>query len=87
MVISSLARTLCDQGKLEEAAAMQREVLEKRRQILGEEHPDTLMATNKLAIILSTQDQLEAVATRNAFITPQKRRKRFRSMVMKWIAL
>ncbi|KAB5511383.1 hypothetical protein GE09DRAFT_982163, partial [Coniochaeta sp. 2T2.1] len=37
---SNLAVTLSDQGKLDEAAAIQTEVLDKRRQILGDDHPN-----------------------------------------------
>jgi hypothetical protein len=36
--MSSLANTLGDQGKLDEAAAMQNDVLDIRRRILCEEH-------------------------------------------------
>jgi len=38
-----------EQGQLDEAAKMKKEVLEKRRRILGEEHPDTISAMNNLA--------------------------------------
>jgi hypothetical protein len=39
----------------EEAAKIKREVLEKRRRILGEEHPDTISAMNNLANTLGNQ--------------------------------
>ncbi len=42
--MSNLAITLSDQGRLDEAASMQQEVQEKRRGILGEEHPNTITA-------------------------------------------
>jgi Tetratricopeptide repeat len=32
---------LCQQGEPEEAARMKREVVEKRKKALGEDHPDT----------------------------------------------
>jgi len=57
--MNNLANTLGDQGKLEEAAAMKKEVLEKRRRILGEEHPSTITAMNNLAATLSGQGKLE----------------------------
>jgi len=44
--MNSLAATLGDQGRLEEAAGMKMEVLKKRRWILGEEHSDTISAIN-----------------------------------------
>jgi hypothetical protein len=40
---------LQDQGKLDEAAVMQKDVLDKRRRILGEDHRDTVSAINNLA--------------------------------------
>jgi len=42
--MGNLASTLGQQGQLEEAASMMSEVLEKRRRILGEEHPRTKIA-------------------------------------------
>jgi hypothetical protein len=38
---------------------MKKEVLEKRRRILGEEHPDTISAMNNLANTLGEQGQLD----------------------------
>jgi hypothetical protein len=61
--MGNLASTLGDQGQLDEAAQIQKEVLEKRRRILGEEHPDTIMAMGNLANTLGDQGQLdEAIA-------------------------
>lgn len=39
--MNNLANTLRGQDLLDEAASMKREALEKRRRILGKEHPDT----------------------------------------------
>ena len=50
--MGNLAITLGAQGKLEEAGVMQTEVLEKKRRILGEEHPHTISTTNSLATTL-----------------------------------
>ncbi|KAF2844157.1 hypothetical protein T440DRAFT_410758, partial [Plenodomus tracheiphilus IPT5] len=47
---------------LEEAALMQKEVLVKRQQILGEDHPDTGSAMNNLAVTLGDQGQLDEAA-------------------------
>ena len=36
---------------------MNRETLEVQKRVLGQEHPDTLMTTMKLALALHTQGQ------------------------------
>jgi hypothetical protein len=41
---------------------MQKEVLEKMRRILGEEHPDTISGMNNLANTLGDQGQLDEAA-------------------------
>lgn len=41
---------------------MKKEVLEKRRRILGEEYPDTMSAMNNLAITLGDRGQLNEAA-------------------------
>jgi uncharacterized protein (DUF2267 family) len=45
------------QGKLTDAARIQREVLEVQRRVLGEEHPSTLSSANNLAGSLAYQGQ------------------------------
>jgi hypothetical protein len=60
--MSDLACTLGDHGKLSDAAAMQRDTLEKSRRILGEEHLDTIWAMSPLAIILRHQGKLSDAA-------------------------
>ena len=61
--MSNLANTLGDQGNLDEAAAMQKEVLEKMTRILGEEHPHIISVMNNLAAILSDQGRLNEAAS------------------------
>ena len=51
-----------NQGKLDDAAAMIEAALKKMRRILSEEHPDTIMAMNNLAITLSDQGELDKVS-------------------------
>ncbi|WP_281361694.1 tetratricopeptide repeat protein [Acrocarpospora pleiomorpha] len=46
-------------GRLDEAETEHRAVLELRRRVLGEEHPDTLASRNNLAIVLSNLGGLE----------------------------
>jgi tetratricopeptide (TPR) repeat protein len=47
---------------LDEAARIKKQVLEKRRQILGEKHPDTITAMSNLASTLRDQGQLDEAA-------------------------
>ena len=49
-LVGNLASTYRDQGRMEEAAALQ-VVLEKHRWILVAEHPDTLRSMNNLSHI------------------------------------
>ncbi|KAF2464786.1 uncharacterized protein BDR25DRAFT_319046 [Lindgomyces ingoldianus] len=60
--INMLGVLFTDRGKLGEAAKMFREVLEKRKRILGDEHPDTISAMNNLASTLGDQGQLDEAA-------------------------
>jgi hypothetical protein len=53
--MANLASTYYQLGKLKEALELQVVVLEKRRKILGENHPETLFAMGHLA---STYHQL-----------------------------
>jgi hypothetical protein len=52
MAMGDLANTLGKQGQLDKVAKMRKEVLEKRRRILGEEHPATVSAIQNLAYTL-----------------------------------
>jgi len=61
--MNNLAVTYQSQGRTGEAAALQEEVLEKCRQILGAEHLDTLKSMNNLALTYQAQGRTrEAVA-------------------------
>lgn len=51
-----------DHDQLEAAATMKQEVLSKRRWILGEDHPNTISAMNKLAATLRNQGKPEEAA-------------------------
>jgi Tetratricopeptide repeat len=53
---------------------MKREVLEKRKRILGDEHPDTIGAMNNLAITLGDLGQLEEAIALLEVAAPQIRR-------------
>jgi tetratricopeptide (TPR) repeat protein len=53
----NLAAVLHGQGKAEEAEKMYRQALKLRKEVLGEEHPDTLDTMECLAITLSDLGQ------------------------------
>ncbi|GAB7336942.1 hypothetical protein MBLNU13_g02060t1 [Cladosporium sp. NU13] len=50
--MGSLARTYRQQGRWEEAEKLEVEVVEKRKEALGEGHPSTLTSINNLAVTL-----------------------------------
>ena len=51
----SLASTLREQGRHAETEAMEREVLEAEREVLGPRHPETLETMSNLASTLAEQ--------------------------------
>ena len=54
----NLAVVLRDLGRLEEAEAEHRAVLEARTRVLGADHPDTLTSRHNLANVLSDPGRL-----------------------------
>jgi len=56
--LHELAVLRMDQGKLDEAEALHRQVYETRLRVLGETHPDTLMSMNNLGDLLRERNQL-----------------------------
>jgi len=56
--LNDLAYVLRDRGKLAEAEALQREVLELRRKRLGSEHPEVAVALDSLGLVLRAQGKL-----------------------------
>jgi len=59
VAVSGLARLLQDEGKLDEAEPMLREVLARFRRVVGENHPDTISAITNHAGILALQKKLQ----------------------------
>jgi hypothetical protein len=57
--INNLAVDLSQQGRYEEAEALDRQALAGRQRVLGAEHPDTLMSLNNLAGDLRRQGRYE----------------------------
>ncbi|KAB5522861.1 P-loop containing nucleoside triphosphate hydrolase protein [Coniochaeta sp. 2T2.1] len=64
--IASIGIFTTDNGSWVEAAAMKKEVLEKRQKILGDEHPDTITALNNLASTLGDLGKLDEAAAKQA---------------------
>ena len=62
IVVASLRYTLSELyrilGKFDSALALQQEVLDTRKRILGEDHPDTLRSLNDLGSILESKGDL-----------------------------
>ena len=58
--LSTLAVELKVQGKYDEAGRLYREVLEVRRETLGDRHPDTLASINNLGTLLEAKGDLAA---------------------------
>jgi tetratricopeptide (TPR) repeat protein len=50
---------LSNQGKYEDALQAYQEVFDKRKDLLGPEHPDTLTTRNNMALVLSKQGKYE----------------------------
>lgn len=61
--MNDLAITLRDQGKLDEAVTIMEKVLESRKWILGEEHPDTLSTMSNLANAFGGQGEFLTMRT------------------------
>jgi hypothetical protein len=57
--IHNMGGLLHDQGKLEEAERYRREALDRRRRVLGNDHPDTLEAMLSLGKVRADQGQLD----------------------------
>ena len=57
--MNNLAAVYHHQGRLAEAEALHRQVLEADQQILGSEHPETITSMHNLAALLARQGKLE----------------------------
>ncbi|KAL5371075.1 hypothetical protein DPSP01_014510 [Paraphaeosphaeria sporulosa] len=61
--MGNLASTYRNQGRWKEAEELEVQVMEARKRVLGEEHPDTLLSISNFAFTLQTQArQKEAFA-------------------------
>jgi tetratricopeptide (TPR) repeat protein len=61
-------------GRWNDAAVSQKEVLEKRQRILGDEHPSTITAISNLAITLSDQGKLDKAASMKREVLEKRQR-------------
>ncbi|MGW0592524.1 tetratricopeptide repeat protein [Streptosporangium sp. NPDC002607] len=62
---NNLALVLQELGRLKEAEAEHRAVLEIQRRVLGEEHPDTLTSRNNLKDIVRERTKRQRIETRS----------------------
>ena len=65
---------MTDIGRLAEGHVIEKYVWNKRRRILGEEHPDTISAMNNLASTLGDQGQLDEAAKMKKEVLEKRRR-------------
>ncbi|KAK2605986.1 hypothetical protein QQS21_003612 [Conoideocrella luteorostrata] len=63
-----------DIGRWQEAELAESEVLEKRKRILGDEHPDTISAMGNLAITLGGQGKLDEAAQMQKEVLEKRKR-------------
>jgi RNA polymerase sigma factor (sigma-70 family) len=66
--MNNLATVLQDQGDLVAARSLYEQVLEARRRVLGDDHPDTLTSTNNLVAVLHRQGDTETATTLQAHV-------------------
>ena len=58
LAMGNLARTYSDQGRIIDAAKLEEQVLEKRKQILGENDPNILLIMRNLVRTYSDQRRI-----------------------------
>ncbi|KAM0539953.1 hypothetical protein ACHAO7_011667 [Fusarium culmorum] len=73
-VVERFGFFITDIGRWNDAEVSLREVFEKRQQILGDEHPDTISAMSNLAITLSDQGKLDEAASMMKEVLEKRRR-------------
>src|SRR5579859_4617255 len=72
--MNNLASTYWSLGRLKKAAALQEEVLGKRRRILGAEHPDTLTSMGDLGLTYRAQGRTGEAAALQEEVLEKSRR-------------
>ncbi|OCK77107.1 hypothetical protein K432DRAFT_129195 [Lepidopterella palustris CBS 459.81] len=55
--MANLASTYRNQGRWKKAEELEVQVIETRKRVLGEEHPDTLISMNNLAFTFKSQSR------------------------------
>jgi tetratricopeptide (TPR) repeat protein len=74
VVARKCASALHSDGRYEEAEELQVQVVQMRKRVLGEEHPDTISAMSNLAITLGDQGQLDQAATMKKEVLAKRKR-------------
>jgi hypothetical protein len=64
--MNNLGAVLQSQNKLDEALKLHTECLEMRKQILSQDHPDTLTSMNNLAVVYQSLNKFEESAKLHA---------------------
>ena len=67
-----IALVYIEQGKWKEAEALEVVVMEKRKHLLGEEHPDTLISMGNLASIYQNQGKWKEAETLQVAVVEKK---------------
>jgi hypothetical protein len=62
--MTNLAVTYANQGKYKEAEALFKQCLDKRKVVLGENHPDTLDAMSNLERVTVTMSNLAKITSK-----------------------
>ena len=57
--MGNLASIYWNQGRLKDAEVLEVMVMEKRKELLGEDHPDTLLSMGNLAMTYQKQGRLK----------------------------
>jgi ankyrin repeat protein/tetratricopeptide (TPR) repeat protein len=72
--MNRLSNSYWEEGRLEDAAQLKREILGMQREIFGLDHPGTLTATGNLATVLYDQGKLEEAATLEREVVGKRRK-------------
>jgi len=67
-LMDNLVSTYCSQGRTAEAEALQEELLENQRCILGLDHPHTLTSMNNLTLMYKDHGWMAEVLEKNEWI-------------------
>lgn len=69
---SNLAVDLRALGRVEEALALDEDTLDRRRRVLGEDHPDTLLSASNLAVDLRRLRRTKEAKALDAYVRQRR---------------